>query len=205
MNRPTVFLASVVVLACASAAASADSIWPCGGVSLIGDNKAYRAGDIVTVIVEEDSKVSNSAGSSLSKSTDMTGELETLNVPRGNNVFPVFKGDTPSVAAKSARSVDGKGTYTLQGSMQTRLTAIVMDVLPNGNLVIEGSRLQQSVNEKVHIRISGIVRPQDIAADNTVLSTSVAEGKIVFETSGPVSRSSQYGFLNRIIDFIWPF
>ena len=89
--------------------------------------------------------------------------------------------------------------------MSTSLTAVVMDVLPNGNLVIEGSRVLESVDEKVFIRVSGVIRPEDIDAQNTVASTALAQGKIILENRGPIARSSKRGFLNRFIDFIWPF
>ncbi len=183
----------------------ADSLWPEQGTSMFSDNRAYRVGDIVTVIVAEEARVSNSSGSSLSKSTDTQGEIETLDWPKGSGASKVFTGDKPKVKFGSKRSFDGQGSYQLAGTMETQLTAVVLDVLPNGNLVIEGSRLQQSVDETVIVRISGIVRPEDIRSDNTVPSTALAEGKIVFESHGPVARSSRRGFLNRLVDLIWPF
>jgi len=183
----------------------ADSLWPESGTSLFSDNRAYRVGDVVTVIVIEEAKVSNSSGTSLSKTTDTQGELKTLDWPKAAGASEVFTGDKPKVEFGSKRTFDGQGTYQLQGTMETRLTAVVMDVLPNGNLVIEGSRLQQSVDDKVFVRVSGIVRPEDIRSDNTVPSTALAQGKIVFESHGPIARSSRRGFLNRLVDFIWPF
>ena len=89
--------------------------------------------------------------------------------------------------------------------MQTQIAAVVMEVLPNGNLVIEGSRLKKSVDEKVLIRISGIVRPEDISNTNTVLSSAVAQGKIVFESDGPIANSNRWGWFERFVDHIWPF
>jgi len=198
-------IAALLVLACAGTKGAADSLWPEGGASLFTDNKAYKVGDIVTVVVDESAELSNSAGSSLSKETDTEAEIETLDWPKGSNASKVFTGDTPKVKWGSKRTFDGTGDYSLKGSMKTRLTAIVVEVLPNGNLVIEGSRLRESVDEKILVRISGIVRPEDISTDNTVSSTAVAQGKIVFETSGPVARSSRRGFLNRFVDFLWPF
>ncbi len=86
MNGLKKFLAVFVVLTLSSLPAGAISLWPKnGGVSLFTDNKAYRIGDIVTVIVEEQAKISNSAGSSLSKATDTEGEIETLDWPKGSN------------------------------------------------------------------------------------------------------------------------
>jgi len=183
------------------APAMADSLWPDHAISQFSDNKAYRVGDILTVIVVETAKVRSSSGRSLSKETNTEGEIETVEWPNTT----VFTGDKPKVKWKSKRTFDGEGSYELAGSMETRLTAVVLEVLPNGNLVVEGSRLQRSVDEQVLVRVSGIVRPADVRSDNTVLSTALAEGKIVFESKGPIARSNRRGILNHIIDFIWPF
>jgi len=181
--------------------AAANSLWPDQAVSLFTDNKAYRVGDVLTVIVIEEAKVQNSSGRSLSKETNTEGEIETVEWPNTT----LLAANKPKVKWKSKRSFDGEGSYQLAGKMETRLTAVVLDVLPNGNLVIEGSRLQQSVDEKVFVRVSGIVRPADVRSDNSVLSTALAEGKIVFESKGPIDRSNRRGILNHIVDFLWPF
>lgn len=185
-----------------SAGALADSVWPEENGSLFTDNKAYEIGDVVTVIVIEEAIVSNAIDHSVNKQSDAEAEITTLEFP-GTQIFPAD--ERPRVAFDATRSFSGKGSYQMSDSMETRLTAVVVDVLPNGNLVVEGSRLRQSVEEKVTIRLSGIVRPADVTSDNTVLSTSIAQAKIVFDTAGPNHRSTQRGFLDHLVDFIWPF
>jgi flagellar L-ring protein precursor FlgH len=182
--------------------ARADSCWPEGGVSLFSDNKAYEIGDVVTVIVQEESVVSNAVDRSVSKTSESKAEIPTLNIP-STQIFP--GSERPKAEFSASRSFDGKGSYQLADSMETRLTAVVVEVLPNGNLVLEGSRLRQSVKEKVTIRLSGIVRPEDVRSDNTVPSSAVAQAKIVIESDGPNHRSTQRGILDRLVDFIWPF
>jgi flagellar L-ring protein precursor FlgH len=182
--------------------AAADSCWPDGADSLFADNKAYAIGDVVTVIVQEESVISNAVDHSVSKTSDTEGEITTLDLP---SVQLLPGSPTPKAKFSASRSFDGKGSYQLADSMDTRLTAVVVEVLPNGNLVVEGSRMRQSVNEKVIIRLSGIIRPRDVRSDNTVLSSSVAQAKIVFESDGPNHRSTQRGILDRMVDFIWPF
>lgn len=179
-----------------------DSCWPENGGSMFTDNKAYQIGDVVTVIVQEESVISTAVDHSLSKKSDSKAEVTTLEFP-GTQIFPAD--ERPKAAFNASRTFDGKGSYRLSDSMETHLTAIVTEVLPNGNLVVEGSRMRQSVDEKVMIRLSGIVRPADVRSDNTVLSSSVAQAKIVFESAGPNHRSTQRGFLDRMVDFIWPF
>lgn len=202
MNAMKLIGGAVLVLASALPA-RADTCWPANGVSLVTDNKAWRMGDVVTVIVLEESAVSSEAGSNLAKSSDTEAKLEAVDIP-GARLFPK-DAVMPHVKGSAARHFDGKGTYEQKGTMTTRLTAVVTEVLPNGNLVIDGSRVRDSDGEKVVVRISGIVRPQDISSANTVLSTAVAQGKIVFESSGPVARSSRRGFFGKIVDFVWPF
>jgi len=198
MRFAKTFLAAVLAPLCVASAVAAGSTWPESGQSMFADHKAYDVGDIVTVIVEEGSELSSTAGSSLSKSSATEGAINTLDVPKPST-------DLPSVDYEASRSFDGNGTYTLKDSIKTSLSAVVVEILPNGNLMIEGARFRESVDEKVHIRISGIVRPEDITADNTVSSTAVAQGKIVFDSKGPVARSSRRGWLDRLIDYVWPF
>jgi flagellar L-ring protein precursor FlgH len=198
---PGLRILAAATFAVSALTASADSLWPEAGASLVTDNRAQRPGDVLTIVVIEDSKVTNAAATSLSKATVDKAQISALDLP--NHVFPLDA--TPKVDANSTRTFDGKGAYELSGSMQTRLTAVVMEVLPNGNLVVEGSRVLKSVDDTVTVRIAGIVRPIDITADNTVSSASLAEAKITFANSGPIARSSRHGWLNRLIDFIWPF
>ena len=197
-----------LVLASASALGRADSIWSERSIALIADNKAFRLGDIVTISVQEDDTVSQSVADSLSKVTSTQGQINTINIPSltSGNVQSLLKGAlTPEVQYGSTRTLAGKGSYNLQGSITTQISAVVMEVLPNGNLVIEGSRMKQSVDNKVLIRISGIVRPEDISNTNVVLSSAVADAKIVYESSGPIANSNRWGWFERFVDHIWPF
>jgi len=199
------FLLPALTAMCCASAALAGSTWPESAHSMFADHKAYAVGDIVTVIVEEGSELSSTAGSNLSRTSATEGAVNTLDVPKPAGAPKVFPGDMPAVDYEGSRTFNGAGTYTLKDSIKTSLSAVVVEVLPNGNLMIEGSRFRESVDEKVHIRLSGIVRPEDITADNTVPSTAVAQAKVVFDSKGPVARSSRRGWLDRLIDYIWPF
>ena len=208
MRRVGGFWIACVALACASVVARADTVWNERSACLISDNKAFRLGDVVTISVQEDDTVTQSVANSLSKVTSTKGSVDTINFPSfvSGNVTSAFKGAmTPQVQYGSTRTLDGKGSYNLQGSITTQITAVVMEVLPNGNLVIEGSRLKKSVDEKILIRISGIVRPEDISNANVVLSSAVAEAKIVYESDGPIANSNRWGWFERLVDRIWPF
>ncbi|MGO8704857.1 MAG: flagellar basal body L-ring protein FlgH [Candidatus Brocadiia bacterium] len=208
MRRHGGFWIACVVLACAPAVGRADSVWSERSACLISDNKAFRLGDVVTISVQEDDTVTHSVANSLSKVTSTQGSISAVDVPSlvSGNVTSLLKGTlTPQVQYGSTRTLDGKGSYNLQGTITTQITAVVMDVLPNGNLVIEGSHLRKSVDEKVLIRISGIIRPEDISNTNVVLSSAVAEAKIVYESDGPIANSNRWGWFEKFVDHIWPF
>ena len=102
-------------------------------------------------------------------------------------------------------SFDGSGETSRDESMTASITARVIDVLPNGTLVIQGSREIKVNNENQRITLSGLIRPVDISPDNTILSSYVANARIEYSGSGSVSDKQRPGWLTRFVDFIWPF
>ena len=123
MKRVGGFWIACVALACASAVAQADSVWSDRSACLISDNKAFRLGDVVTISVQEDDTVTHSVANSLSKATSTQGQISALNVPSlvSGNVTSLFKGALmPQVQYSSARTLDGKGSYSLQGTIRRR-------------------------------------------------------------------------------------
>ncbi len=85
------------------------------------------------------------------------------------------------------------------------MSARIIQVLPNGNLVLRGSQEILVNNEKQYITIQGVVRPVDIGTDNTVLSTYIADARIDYTGEGDLSRKQREGWLSRFIDVVWPF
>jgi flagellar L-ring protein precursor FlgH len=98
---------------------------------------------------------------------------------------------------------EGDGTTSRVTSLHTHITARFMDVLPNGNLVIEGRRMNQINDEVQEMYLKGIVRPVDIAADNTVQSTALGEAEIKLSGSGPGARVNRPGPLQRVFDWVF--
>ncbi len=89
--------------------------------------------------------------------------------------------------------------------MSATITARVMDVMPNGNLAIEGKREIYVNNEKKEILLQGVVRPKDIAFDNTISSTQIADAKVIYTGIGVVGEKQRPGWGARLFDFVWPF
>ncbi len=188
--------ALLVFLCCASVQqASAVSLWRDDTGRLFADRKALRVGDIVTVLVVEDAKASNQSQMKLTKDakSDVSGQ--------GSGFLDFI----PLFGAKLGlkKEHQGKGQTTLSGKMTARVAAQVVEVRPNGNLVIEGSRTVKINDDEDRIAVRGVVRPEDIASDNTVLSTYLSEAQISYTGSGPGKHAAREGIIARILNFLF--
>ena len=160
------------------------------------NRKASHVGDLITVMVDESSIGSN-------RSSLKTKKESKFNAEGGPGVgklgfIPMFKAKT---GIKD--ELDGTGQTVIQGQLNTKITAQVLEVRPNGHLVVEGSR-QISVNgDEDRILLHGVVRPEDIAADNTVQSTFLAEARISYNGKGPVRGAGHRGIFNRILSWFF--
>jgi len=109
------------------------------------------------------------------------------------------------INANTKNDFDGSGETTRGGSLTATITARVVDVLPNGNLALEGKREISINNETKEILVQGIVRPRDLAYDNSVYSTQIADAKIIYTGVGILGEKQKPGWLARIVDGVWPF
>lgn len=180
------------------------SLWNARGESLFQDIKAHRVGDIVTIMVSEQSKASKEAATSTSRVREYNGEgsFMGLSTPSQTILQPVNK---TGYGLSFDNTFTGKGSTKKADSMTAYMTATVTDILPNGNLVIRGSRWTKVNDELQQIVLEGVVRPMDITRDNTVLSQNIAEAKIFFVGKGPISRQQKPGILGQILDMVLPF
>jgi flagellar L-ring protein precursor FlgH len=172
---------------------------------LYADDVARQIGDILTVKITEDSKVDNKAKRDMKKETDRSttfdGELGI--VTDNHSYLPRMPGFTMS--AESSNELKGKADYKDERSFVDCITVVVMDILPNGNLVVMGTRNRDIAGDTQIIEVSGIVRPSDIAFDNTVKSEQVANFCIVTKLGGVSEPYNRPGWLGTIFDVIWPF
>lgn len=169
--------------------------------NLYSDIKAHRVGDIITVLLEEKTQASKSAKTELKKEDEYT--LDPVITPRGNftiNGNPLqlgmnreseFKGDTKADQSNS-----------LNGSISVN----VLKILANGNLVIRGEKWLTLNNGEEYIRLTGLIRAQDIKFDNTVESFKIANARIQYSGTGPLADSQEQGWLTRFFNNpLWPF
>ena len=184
------------------------SLWtPKSPRGLLADLRACNVGDIVTVVIQE----SNSAGDEAATQADRTSGVKVgitsllgLSLPKMN----AFQDNTVTAenAIEGAVGNVSKGTANTarKSTFTSFLTTQVIHILPNKNLVIKGKRQMKINNETEVVTLSGIVRPQDLASDNSVLSTRVADAKMEITGYGVVSDKQRQGWLTRILDHIWP-
>ena len=162
---------------------------------------ARQVGDVLTIIISEISTVDNKVKRDLKKEVDRS---TTWNGQLGiDHILPEIPGFT--MAAKSANELKGKADYKDERKLVDRITVVVEDILPNGNLVVLGSRHRDITGDIQKIQASGIVRPSDISFANTVKSEQVANFHIVTVNKGVSETYNKPGWLGGIFDFIWPF
>ncbi|WP_177193486.1 flagellar basal body L-ring protein FlgH [Thermodesulforhabdus norvegica] len=183
--------------------APSGSLWSPMSRSLFSDIKAHRIGDILTITISEEADASGEAETETERTHDWTGKLSASDFSAaGRNLL----GGTTSFnyGAEFGRGLKGSGKTTRTNSVKAYMTATVIDVLPNGNLVIRGSRWIK-VNDEMHqIILEGVVRPVDITRNNTILSQKIADAKIFVVGKGPISRQQRPGWLGQIIDLLFP-
>ncbi len=187
------------------------SIWPGETPKniMFTDAKARFVGDVITVVVSETAESSQSATTNTQKTTSLdlqTGRLLGLPSNLGiANFLGSNNGFSPNIDAQTSRSNNGQGTTTRNGTLTATISCIVTDVLPNGNMHIEGKRVV-TVNAEDQIMIlKGIVRPVDVNFDNTVNSSQVANAEITLVGRGVVADEQRVGWATRILSWVWPF
>ena len=199
----TVAMVGILLLGAMVSTLQAGSIWARAESkvnTLYTDDVARSIGDVLTIMIVEDSKVDNKAKRDLQKETlrssDFNGELNI------DHILPSIPGFTMS--AESASELTSKADFKDERSFEDSVSVVVIDILPNGNLVVIGTRDRNIAGDIQTIEISGIVRPSDIAYDNTVESARVANFRIVSKNGGVSAPYTGPGWLGRIFDVVWP-
>ena len=187
--------------------AEANSLWRQGSRAFFKDQRAANVGDIVTVLV----KITDAAALNDETTTNRTG-TEAAGVPNllglERQVPRVFgPGVSPAslVSVSSANGLAGKGTIKRNETVTLRLAGVVTQLLPNGNLAV-AARQEVRVNHELReLQVSGVIRPQDIGSDNTVLHDRMAEARISYGGRGQVSDVQQPRYGQQILDILLPF
>jgi flagellar L-ring protein precursor FlgH len=170
------------------------------------DQRAHKIGDILTVTVTIDDSAKISNATSRERSADNEGSIGgVLGSIFGGRVPLADVDSTGTISAGSGMKDGGSGSVNRKESLATSVAAVVVQTLPNGNLVIEGHQ-EVRVNFEVRdLLVAGIVRPEDIGSDNTIPSTKIAEARIAYGGRGQITDLQQPRYGQQIADAILPF
>lgn len=186
------FLILAVILGLTESTILAESLWK-ENTSLFTNQKAHQIGDVVTIVIAESSQASHSAVTSRQKDVGITGGPE---IGKGaTNILDFL----PFLSASGNSKFKGSGQTSRSGQLLATVTARVVMVYPNGNLGLEGKKTIKVNSEEEEIVISGIVRPSDVAANNTVLSAHLAEADIKYRGKLTFSDKEKPGIIAKLV------
>ncbi|MEM9624150.1 MAG: flagellar basal body L-ring protein FlgH [Pseudomonadota bacterium] len=174
--------------------ASAGSLYQVShNLSLFGDRRAARVGDVITISLEEQTRSSKSAETSIRKDTSN----ELLNPKVFGSVVRGVGDDGVFNSLDSSTQFSGEGESDQSNSLTGTITAVVAKVLPNGLLLVQGEKWFQLNRGEEYVRISGLVRAEDINSDNSVSSLRLADARIAYSGTGEIAQANQAGWLTR--------
>ena len=181
-----------------------NSLWRNGSRAFFKDQRAHQVGDILTVKVNITDKANIANETQRSRTNSEDSGVDNF---FGKSKLPVVNTALPTriFTADSASSSDGKGSVNRQEALQTNVAAVVTQILPNGNLVVEG---KQEIRVNFEIReliVAGIVRPEDIQSDNTIDSSKIAQARIAYGGRGQITDVQQPRYGQQVMDVLLPF
>jgi flagellar L-ring protein precursor FlgH len=191
----------------ADRAASANSLWRVGARTFFGDQRARQVGDIVTVNIDIDDRAQTNNSTQRSRSNDASGGVTNffgLESSLGR-VFPGGFDPANMVGMEGESNSTGSGSVNRAEKVSLTIAAVVADVLPNGNLVIQGRQEVRTNREVRELTVAGIVRPEDISAANTINHTQIAEARISYGGRGDISRVQAAPAAQSLVERFSPF
>lgn len=199
-------LAGLAVLALAAAPLPAQSLWREGtSQSLLADRRARAVGDILTILVQESNSVTKDNSTQTGKSSGVDASIASFLYGPAASGLLTKGGQYPALNFNAKSDFTGGGKINNTENMTTRIAVRVIDVLPNGQLVLEGTRQTSFGGETQDAILRGVVRGEDVAANNTVFSYNVADATIRFVSKGTITDSQKKGWFTKVWDKISPF
>jgi flagellar L-ring protein precursor FlgH len=201
-------LALLLMLALSAAGAHGDSLWTSsqqGEHGLIADRKAGRAGDILTITVQENATAQNSQQRKDSRTSALQDAVGQFLFSAAASKMGTHNGELPAINISGSSSFNGGGQVNNSQTATASAAVLVVDVLPNGNLVIEGVHMVTFAGETQYVVLHGLVRPDDIAPNNTILSANIADARIEFYNQGSLTDMQKRGWLSKLYEKLRPF
>lgn len=183
---------------------SPNSLWRNGSRAFFKDQRAHQVGDILTITVNLNDKAVIANETQRSRENKEDSGIDSFFGPRK---VPIMNDKTPVklFTGESTASSEGKGSVNRSEALLTNVAAVVTQVLPNGNLVVEGKQEVRVNFEVRELIVAGIVRPEDIQSDNTIDSTKIAEARIAYGGRGQIMDVQQPRYGQQLLDVVLPF
>jgi flagellar L-ring protein precursor FlgH len=173
--------------------------------SMFADKKAHSVGDILTVLIQESNGATRQNNTTTSKKSSVDASIASfLYGPTASGLL-TKGGQYPAMAYSTANSFAGGGQINNQETITAKVSVLVIDVLPNGNLVVEGRRQTSFSGEKQDAILRGTVRADDVMSNNTLFSYNIADSTIQFISKGTITDNQRAGWFSRIWDKVSPF
>jgi flagellar L-ring protein precursor FlgH len=188
--------------------AQADSIWDRRDpryAYLFQDNRARQVGDVLTVVVSENTVANEQDQRALEKSSSASLTADYSGSTSSGGGAGRSAVASLSMSGSSNRQFNGSAQFTANRVFTDRMAVTVVDIMPNGNLVVEGYRSRVVAGEERVLRMTGVVRQQDVGVGNLVTSASIANLRISYLGRGPATRTTKQGYLGRMMNVLWPF
>jgi flagellar L-ring protein FlgH len=186
---------------------TANSLWRTGARTFFNDQRAGKVGDILTVLINIDDSAKTTNSTSSSRTSGVTAGVPHLLGLESSlgKILPGGFDPANALSTNSKTTNDGAGAVNRAEKISLTIAAVVSAVLPNGNLVIQGTQEVRTNTEIRQLTIAGIVRPEDIAANNTILHTQIAEARINYGGRGDISRVQKTPAGQSLIERFSPF
>jgi flagellar L-ring protein precursor FlgH len=187
--------------------ASANSLWRTGAREFFADQRASKVGDILTVLISIDDSAKTTNQTTTSRQSDITAGVPHLLGLESTLGKILPSGFDPANALGTNTKTDqaGAGAVTRAEKINLTIAAVVTAVLPNGNLVIQGTQEVRTNAELRQLTVAGIVRPEDISSSNTINHTQIAEARISYGGRGDISRVQKTPAGQALAEKFWPF
>lgn len=201
---------SLLLVLVLAAPLAAESLWQAETLAdgnLYADATARRRGDLLTIVIQETTSVSENQKTDTSRNNKVDASIDLL---PGTDKVPAAVGavglnNLPAIKADSNKVFGGEGKYAYDHKVRSSIAVQVADVLDNGTLIVRGSREVLINEDRKTIQLTGIIRPSDIKSDNTVSSDKIYDLQVSIVGEGPMSRAQQQGWLGKVMDVLWPF
>jgi flagellar L-ring protein precursor FlgH len=197
---------AILVFALPAGNLPADSLWKTGiSQPMYADKKAHAVGDILTVVIQENNASTRNNQTTTAKTSSIDASIASFLYGPAASGLLTKGGQYPAMSLKGASAYNGGGTINNSETITAQLAVRVIDVLPNGNMVIEGRRQTSYSGEKQDAILRGTIRPDDITPSDTIFSFNIADATIQFVGKGTISDAQRKNWFLRLWDKFSPF